>query len=62
MNWKLFWGKDYPTVVILAFTLGLTGAFIWKMIYHPEPLIPVMLELMIIYTLASTAIWQIRRN
>ena len=53
--------KAFPMVVIIGLTLGLITAFIWKMIYFPEPLLPVILELIFIVTMAWLAIWCITK-
>jgi len=49
--------RVFPIIVILAFLAGLIGQFIWKMIYFPEPIIPVVLELTGFCILAGIAIW-----
>ena len=53
--------KALPIVIIISLTLGLITAFIWKMIYFPEPLLPVILELILIVTIAWLAIWCITK-
>ena len=52
-----FWRQYFPATVIIAFTCGLVAQFIWKMIYSPEPLVPVVIELVFIVALAGVAIW-----
>ena len=49
--------KAFPVIVIISLTLGLITAFVWKMIYFPEPLLPVILELLFMVTMAWLAIW-----
>ena len=46
-----------PTLVIMALFAGILGQFIWKMIYFPEPVIPVIFELICITGLVVLAIW-----
>jgi len=53
--------RFFPILVIIAFLLGLIGQFAWKMIYFPEPLIPVICEITMFIILAGIAIWCIRR-
>ena len=54
--------KAFPIVVILAFLAGLIGQFVWKMIYFPEPLGVVILEITGFILLAIVAIWCIVRS
>ena len=49
--------KVFPISVIIGLTAGLVAQFVWKMMYFPEPLFPVILELMFIFCLAGIAIW-----
>ena len=51
----------FPVIVIISLTLGLITAFVWKMIYFPEPLLPVILELLFMVTIAWLAIWCITK-
>jgi len=53
--------KSFPIIVIIALTSGLLGQFIWKMIYFPEPILPVIFELIFFTTLAGIGIWMISR-
>ncbi len=52
--------KVFPIAVIIAFLLGLIGQFVWKMIYFPEPIIPVICEVSGFIILAGIAIWCMR--
>ncbi len=49
--------RFYPSSIVAGIIIGLTGGliaqFIWKMIYFPEPIIPVILELVIIIAFAT---------
>lgn len=54
---KYFWDDYFPIVVIIALFLGLLGQFIWKMIYFPEPIPLVVVELTCITGLVVLAIW-----
>lgn len=49
----------YPIVVILSLAAGLVTQFIWKMIYFPEPVIPVIIELTFIIGLTISSVWVI---
>ncbi len=49
--------KAIVVIVLLALTAGLLGQFVWKMIYWPEPLVPVIIEICIILGLTGLAIW-----
>lgn len=51
--------RAFPIILIIAFLSGLIGQFVWKMIYFPEPVIPVVLELAAFTALAGVAIWWI---
>ena len=42
---KQYWDDYFPIIVMVAIFCGLTGQFIWKMIYFPEPIVPVVIEL-----------------
>ena len=48
--------RTFPIAVILAFLAGLIVQFVWKMIYFPEPLLPVVLEIAGFIVLAGIAI------
>lgn len=56
---KKFWDDWYPVIVLVAFFSGLLGQFIWKMIYFPEPIVPVIIELLVIAGLAGLAVWMV---
>lgn len=45
--------KVFPAIVITSLTCGLIAQFTWKMIYFPEPIVPVILELVFIVALAT---------
>ena len=49
--------RAFPISVIAAFGTGLMAQFVWKMIYFPEPLLPVVFELAGIIILAGIAVW-----
>lgn len=49
--------KVFPIIVLVALMAGLLGQFGWKMIYFPEPLIPVIFEVSGIVILSGLAIW-----
>ena len=51
-----FWYGWWPGVVLVAFYLGLVTQFIWKMIYFPEPIVTVVLELVVITGMLSSAL------
>jgi len=53
--------KAFPIIVITSLTLGLIASFVWKMIYFPEPILPVILELVFIVTMAWLAVWCITK-
>ena len=48
--------KVFPIIVILGLTADLIAQFIWKMVYFPEPLLVVILEVMGIIILAGIGI------
>ena len=54
---KQFWDDYCPIMVMIALALGLTGQFVWKMIYFPEPLKMVIIELVGIWAMVGVAIW-----
>lgn len=54
---KEFWDDWYPVIVLAALFAGLLGQFIWKVIYFPEPTVPVIIELTVILGLVISAIW-----
>ncbi len=54
---KNFWNVYWPITVMVALTCGLTGQFVWKMIYFPEPIVPVIIELVFFYSIVGIAIW-----
>ena len=54
---KDFWDDYWPITVMIALALGLTAQFVWKMIYFPEPLGMVIIELIGIWALVGLAIW-----
>jgi len=49
--------KLWIITVLLALYAGLIGQFVWKMIYFPEPLMLVIIELILIGGLVSSAIY-----
>lgn len=51
-----------PAIFVLALTCGLIGQFVWKMVYFPEPLLPVILELIFIVAIAGYIVYQILRK
>lgn len=53
----MFWKKYYPTMIIGGLWTGLVTQFVWKIVYFPEPLIPVIGELTLITTLGTLAVW-----
>jgi hypothetical protein len=55
MRW--FWDVYWPIIVIIALALGLTAQFVWKMVYFPEPIVPVIIELVIIWVIVGVAVW-----
>lgn len=59
---KHFWVNYWVIIIIIALACGLTGQFVWKMIYFPEPLVPVIIELTIIWGLVGLAIWLILKH
>ena len=54
--------KPIPITIIVALTTGLIAQFIWKMIYFPEPILPVIFELIFIITAAGVAIQMIAKQ
>jgi len=34
-----------PMIIIVSFACGLIAQFVWKMFYFPEPIIPVICEI-----------------
>lgn len=52
--------RAFVISVLLGLTAGLVASFVWKMVYFPEPLLPVILELTMIITLAGLAIRWVR--
>jgi len=56
------WQRMWVIAVLVALLAGLTTQFIWKMIYFPEPIIPVIIELAFIYALAISAIYLIYKG
>lgn len=55
--WSKLIRKAFVVSVLLGFMAGLEAQFIWKIIYFPEPLIPVVVEMCGIVVLAGLAIW-----
>ncbi len=49
--------KAFVITIILALAAGLIAQFVWKMIYFPEPIIPVIIELLFIVALAGLAVY-----
>jgi len=48
--------KSWVIIVLIALLAGILGQFIWKMIYFPEPIIPVIIELSLITAMTLSAI------
>ena len=48
--------KAWVVIVLIALLIGILGQFVWKMIYFPEPLIPVIIEVVLIISLTISAI------
>lgn len=46
-----------PAVIILALTCGIIAQFVWKMVYFPEPITPIVLEMASIIILAIIGIY-----
>ncbi len=59
---KTFWAVVYPVIVILALWAGIVTQFVWKMIYFPEPILPVIIELIFITSVSGSAIWMTIRR
>ena len=57
-----FWSVLYPAVILLALWAALVGAFVWKMIYHPESVVWVILELSAFTIISFSAIWCLLKN
>ena len=54
--------KGLPVSFVGALTCGLLAQFIWKMIYWPEPLLPVILEIAGILGMTAFVVYQILRS
>lgn len=51
--------RVFPIATICALTAGLLAQFTWKMVYFPEPIVPVIFEIAFILFLAGTSVWVI---
>ena len=56
---KDFWNDYWPIIVMIALAAGLTAQFVWKMIYFPEPVEAVIIELIGTWAIVGVAIWGI---
>lgn len=54
--------RVYSVVVICGLVMGLLAQFAWKMIYFPEPLTPVVIEVTGIIVISGIAIRFILRG
>ncbi|MBA7580434.1 hypothetical protein ES708_22325 [subsurface metagenome] len=54
--------QAFVILTLVAFAAGLIAQFVWKMIYYPEPLIPVICEVCGIVIAAGLAIWCVWRE
>jgi hypothetical protein len=52
----MFWKVWYPAIVISGLWGGIVAQFIWKLIYTPEPLVWVALELAFVTVLSALAV------